>query len=558
MASAEMAGLIRRGAQVWSQAGLHRAVGDVRKASASKHFAQGWVGFLLHLYAPMRILVESRQPHTLSACPMPEIDAGEGYVNWTARVVAECYYPLLTATGVLARTTWNMGPTLVEQLKSFCPDMDIAGLLRTASDESIKLFGESGAFGQSMFHTVLTLDGDLDKRVQIGWGARYYEVLYGRKPKALWLPEGAVDLATLSCLQSFGMQYVVLSPHSAKRFRIGDEWVDNVTRGDGLALDHGQPYFVQVGGSPFQIFFYDGKLSNQFGFDDLLGRGKDTEKSEIDISAAARRVGDQIGHRLYFHGNCMVANDGEIFGHHRPDGLAIFQEYLQGAESRKQRITNYSQLAAEAEKDPSQMREVELYFPSSWSCAHGDGRWSSNCGCEGDNPWREGLRSSLRYLAGEFDQIFDRETSRSLSDPEGARIRYIDVLLGQQTFDDFIAAEKKPNIVISNARRQKLSVLFNALVPRYAMFTSCGWFFHGFRLEIDINLGFAWELLTHMRLVTDVQDVREKFLLALAGTPNSPDLIASNQAPNAAVVFGRVIANQRSWLDRILAASKAT
>ena len=48
--------------------------------------------------------------------------------------------------------------------------------------------------------------------------------------------------------------------------------------------------------------------------------------------------------------------------------------------------------------------ELEIVENSSWSCAHGIGRWKENCGCRGgrgeeswSQEWRAPLRESLNF-----------------------------------------------------------------------------------------------------------------------------------------------------------------
>src|SRR6185369_1550597 len=70
---------------------------------------------------------------------------------------------------------------------------------------------------------------------------------------------------------------------------------------------------------------------------------------------------------------------------------------------------------------------------SSWSCVHGVGRWTRDCGCHtGGEPgwnqaWREPLRAALNFLRDDAAEKFER--SDWLRDPWAARNDYISVIL---------------------------------------------------------------------------------------------------------------------------------
>jgi predicted glycosyl hydrolase (DUF1957 family) len=67
-----------------------------------------------------------------------------------------------------------------------------------------------------------------DKTTQVVWGIRDFEHRFGRKPCGLWLPETAVDLASLEVLAENDIDFTVLALYQAHRIReIGDdEWTD--------------------------------------------------------------------------------------------------------------------------------------------------------------------------------------------------------------------------------------------------------------------------------------------------------------------------------------------
>ncbi len=79
-------------------------------------------------------------------------------------------------------------------------------------------------------------------------------------------------------------------------------------------------------------------------------------------------------------------------------------------------ITNYAEYL---EKYRSNW-EVDIKPVSSWSCFHGVGRWSDDCGCStGGHPgwnqkWRKPLREALDYLRDEMCALY-KNLERSIS-----------------------------------------------------------------------------------------------------------------------------------------------
>jgi alpha-amylase/alpha-mannosidase (GH57 family) len=73
---------------------------------------------------------------------------------------------------------------------------------------------------------------------------------------------------------------------------------------------------------------------------------------------------------------------------------------------------------------------------TSWSCAHGIGRWQEDCGCragggEQHQRWRGPLREGLNRLKKELDTLFEEQGAAGLKDPWQARDAYVEVLLNR-------------------------------------------------------------------------------------------------------------------------------
>ncbi|MCU0627137.1 MAG: DUF3536 domain-containing protein [Gemmatimonadaceae bacterium] len=199
-----------------------------------------------------------------------------------------------------------------------------------------------------------------------------------------------------------------------------------------------QPVTWRQGDRSLVLVPYDGQTSGAIGFTNLVQDG-------AALAAALLRGATT-------HGVTSVATDGETFGHHKRHGemgLAAAVGILH--RSRQAAVVGTEALVAVHDEWP----EAQLVSPSAWSCAHGVQRWRANCGCRADHTrparqqWRGPLREALRWLADAIDE-------------------------GDGERDDAAMPA------------------WDARTARYAMFTSCGWFFDEFEgHETRILLRFA-------------------------------------------------------------------
>jgi alpha-amylase/alpha-mannosidase (GH57 family) len=167
---------------------------------------------------------------------------------------------------------------------------------------------------------------------------------------------------------------------------------------------------------------YHGELSGAIGFGDLAQQGERLAHALATISEE--------------RGIASIATDGETFGHHKRHGeIALAAAIGSLRRSQKATVTNF----AATINARNSWKDGHLVSPSSWSCAHGVERWRSNCGCGATHEagraqeWRGPLRVALRWLADALDSADGDDTE------------------------------------LTPQRR-----------ARYAMFTSCGWFFDRF------------------------------------------------------------------------------
>jgi hypothetical protein len=389
--------------------------------------------------------------------------------DWNARITAECYEPNATArildakerirdiVNNYASISFNFGPTLLSWLATNAYDTYTA-VLEADRLSRARHSGHGNAIAQAYNHIILPLANDRDKRTQVRWGVRDFEQRFGRKPEGMWLPETAVDVASLEALAAEGIAFTILEPHQG--------------RTSTGAVDPTIPYLCPLpSGRSIAIFFYDGPISRAVAFENLLARGENL----------ADRLAGIFNDRRELPQLANIATDGETFGHHHHFGEMALAWALEVIEEKAlATLTNY---AEHLERHPP-VQQVEIVPMTSWSCVHGVERWRSDCGCNtGSSPgwnqqWRAPLRASLDWLSQETASIFERVGERFLRDPWEARDDYINVILDRG--DESVSRFMTRHAVAENVQAGTVQTVLELMeMQRNAMlmFTSCGWFF---------------------------------------------------------------------------------
>lgn len=444
-----------------------------------------YIVFHLHFYQPPRInpFVEEIELQP-SAYP---------YENWNERIAMECYIPntyarifdlsgyIVNIINNLEYVSFNFGPTLMSWIKSRYPDL--YNRILEADRESIKRLGFGNSISQAYNHVILPLVNDVDKENQIYWGVRDFEYHFNRKPAGMWLPETAVDIATLEKLAQEGLKFTILAPHQIKCYRrIGSkEWIDN--RGSIPS----RPFLVNLpSGASIVVFTFNSDLSRGISFDDFLSSG---ERLARLIISEFKEENDII----------VIATDGETYGHHKKFGeLGLAYCIYTMLSNPSTKVCNLEYYLANVGID----YEAEINEYTSWSCFHGVSRWQDNCGCRFDpntsQEWRKCLKIAVDSVRNTFEEIYKDNLDKDL------RKFYIEYILKRE--NEIKDKEDLEKLVCSFMRDfgiddcQQAKKIINLLeIYKNILFayTSCGWFFDDISgLEATQNLKFLyWAIL---------------------------------------------------------------
>jgi hypothetical protein len=459
-----------------------------------------------HFYQPPRDDPwMERVPREPSAAP---------WHDWNERIERECYRAVTAArlqdpsgriTGIVNTLEWisfNVGPTLLEWMDRNAPAT--YRRILEADRTAVRRTGWGTAIAQPYHHAILPLASPRDRRTEIRWGIADFRRRFGRDPLGMWLPETAVDHATLDDLAAEGIVFTI----------VGDHQVERVPRG-------GRPGWVRTsGGRRIALFCYDGPISHDVAFGPLLRDAGAWERrllADLEPDGQARHAAtsvqahDPAGRanppaRPESHGGgeaalapaskapdgeafgpgeqpaprelVLVATDGETFGHHHPFGEMALASLLHRL--RRAPGTRVEPLAAALHRLPPR-EELLLRSPSAWSCAHGVERWRSDCGCRmtrgTQQEWRAPLRAGVEGVASALHRLFEEE-SRSLGveDPWGLRDA-LGELVGLEAPAWRAGVDRLLPPRLPDPDRIRLRELLEMERDLLRSFTSCGWFF---------------------------------------------------------------------------------
>ncbi|MEY4519685.1 MAG: hypothetical protein RLZZ499_2285, partial [Cyanobacteriota bacterium] len=265
-----------------------------------------------HFYQPPR---ENPYLNTIERQP-----SAHPYHDWNERIHHECYRPnafarilnhnqeLLGIVNNFEYLSFNIGATLMSWLEQYDPAV-YQRILEADRLSSARLNGHGNAIAQVYNHIILPLANQRDKITQIRWGKADFRDRFGREPEGMWLAETAVDYPTLEALIEEEIKFIILAPSQAQKCRLMS------TEGEpepkwhevgGQQIDPTRPYRCFVDQRYIDIFFYDGPISRDMGFNDVLNTA-DNLADRLGQAVKPDRLSQLIS----------VATDGETFGHHK-------------------------------------------------------------------------------------------------------------------------------------------------------------------------------------------------------------------------------------------------
>jgi hypothetical protein len=319
--------------------------------------------------------------------------------------------------------------------------------------------GDRGVNGlaQPYHHTILPLAAAHDRATEIRWGLRDFEIRFGRPAVGAWLPEAAVDLATLRLLAEAGVRHTILAPWQA----------------DEPHLDQRQPRRVELDdGLSIVVALYDAELSGAVSFEPRATADADAfglERIEPRLASGTHPDGEPP--------IAVIATDGELYGHHQTFRDQFLERLVQPRSDGVPRGFDIVPLAdAVAEPPDRPFRSIRVAERTSWSCHHGVLRWMAECPCVDDGRWKQPLRAALDRLAAGIDVETDRIAAglAGSPDPWAARDAYVDVVIGAETAETF--GDRWVPGMAAGRDRDTFLTLMEAQRWRLAMFASDGWF----------------------------------------------------------------------------------
>ncbi len=507
---------------------IANSVNEVVSEAALKTAVGIYVTIHGHFYQPPR---ENPYLNTIERQP-----SAYPYHNWNERIHHECYRPnafarilndrgeILSIVNNYEYLSFNIGPTLMSWLQTY--DVEVyQRIIEADRKSSERLDGHGNAIAQVYNHIILPLANERDKYTQVRWGKADFQSRFGRQPEGMWLAETAIDKDTLKVLIDEEIKFIILAPSQALRCRplatennLAPQWQET----GGGQIDPTRPYrcFIEDG-RYIDIFFYDGPISRDMGFNDVLN----------STSILVKRLGQAIkgDHRPSQLIN--VATDGETFGHHKGSTeKCLAYAFTEEFPKRNWQVTNYAHYLSIC--PPTW--EVELKPVTAWSCFHGVDRWQDNCGCGGGGDWhqlwRKPLRYALNWLRDELSAIYEEQGAKYFFNPWRAREEYIEIILdrSEERVNEFILRHQHHPLT----QTEIIDALRLLEMQRHSllMFTSCGWFFEEIsRPEGTQILRYAARALELAGEVSGI-NLESQFLVYLSFAPSNVPLFKDGGA----------------------------
>lgn len=407
----------------------------------------------LHCYQPLRVLVLDTPSGSREVFNIEGLDRVEGgYNHW----ITGRSYRRLYEEGILANehVSFDLYGVTTDWLREHEPDI-VQGLQEQCRN------GAPKPVGDPYLHLIFPFLTDVHKRTLIRLGKTVYREYWGADPEVFWLPESAVDTATVAALSAEGIPGLLLRDYQL------------------MAETGASSYKVATPTGYVTVYPGDAELSQKIAFDHPW----------------ADAFTDQWAHRVSQRKHAIrVSVDGETLGHHwTADAGAI--EFIRWQMEYLSKGHNGNTVIFQGEQA---VPIAHIVDNTSWSCLDdGLGRWqgADTCSCDlpGDQEAAQAVRRSKRDLhtkmqlaSGRIENLLDSHMP-GVMDETGfpvARQAYIDWFMTQR----YALAQGAPVTVDGLPEDQRQ--LFRLTLLRDVGWTSCGWYFgdvEGYERQIPAN-----------------------------------------------------------------------
>jgi alpha-amylase/alpha-mannosidase (GH57 family) len=476
------------------------------------------------------------------------------YHDWNERIYYECYRPnafarilndrgeVIDIVNNFEYLSFNIGPTLMSWLEKYDPEV-YQRIIEADRHSCQRLNGHGNAIAQAYNHIILPLANERDKYTQIRWGKADFRSRFRREPEGMWLAETAIDYETIKVLIDEGIRFTILAPSQAERCRplpTKDDPEPEWHAVAGSQIDPTRPYrcFIEDG-RYIDIFFYDGPISRDMGFSDLL-KTADHFVSRIGQAIKGDRRRSQL---------ISVGTDGETFGHHKK-GTEKCLAYVFTIDfpDRGWTVTNYAHYLSIHQPT----WEVVLKPVTAWSCSHGVDRWQDDCGCAGGGiwhqKWRRPLRDTLNWLRDQLNALYEEIGTKFFNDPWLVRDEYIKVI-GDRSYENVSQFLDQYQCRLLTPEEQ-IDAFRLLEMERHTllMFTSCGWFFEEISRPEGVQiLRYAAHALELAGEVAGVH-LKDEFIRRLAQAPSNVETFG-----NGAEVYRQLVAPAQISFEQVAA-----
>ncbi|HCT85100.1 MAG: hypothetical protein DKM50_04390 [Candidatus Margulisiibacteriota bacterium] len=407
---------------------------------------------------------------------IPQEYGSQPYSNFNEKILDECYKPNVRL-GNIDKISFNIGPTLADWMELKARDTYEKYL---AIDNSLCVrTGTGNAIAQGYNHVILPLLDDFDKEVQIYWGICDFKYRFRRQPLGFWLPETAVDDATLRLLVRHGIKYIFLAP-----WQVNDR------------IEKEIPHVIKVDNKDLIVFLYNDPLTRllinykkRFSASSFIEYGL---LSHVDYAYNTEKQNKAV----------TLVSDGEFFGHHMKGRENVLARVLQA---------HPTVLPSHYLDKINKLPETRLKNNTSWTCFNHLKRWRGSCNLTSksciyqrecyikDNSWTEALWNIFDTVKKDVYSSYLTFASYYFEFPDKLILEYINYKKGLATFNLFCDKANPRNRLEDDSKNSLIRYL-EAVYYCQLMFTSCGFFFEDIdRIEPKNNLKYLKKVLTLMQ-----------------------------------------------------------